>query len=112
MPGTVSLSDIINNEIAVGNIDISANSAGYVTTDTVQLISANKSFLQTTTVTFGSIYVGPTGTASLMSALTMGNASVTMTNLPTYADNTAATGAGLLAGRIYKTASGELRIVV
>lgn len=33
-------------------------------------------------------------------------------NVPTYADNTAATGGGLTAGNVYKTASGELRIVV
>lgn len=35
-----------------------------------------------------------------------------MNNLPVYADNTAATGGGLAAGRVYRTATGELRIVV
>jgi hypothetical protein len=33
-------------------------------------------------------------------------------NLPTYADNAAALAGGLVAGNIYKTATGELRIVV
>lgn len=35
-----------------------------------------------------------------------------MTALPTYADNASAVAAGLTSGRIYKTSTGELRIVV
>ncbi len=35
-----------------------------------------------------------------------------LTNLPTYADNASATGGGLVADDVYKTATGELRIVV
>jgi len=34
------------------------------------------------------------------------------TPLATYADNAAASGAGLTAGRLYKTATGEVRVVV
>ena len=33
-------------------------------------------------------------------------------NLPTYADNAAATSGGLVAGDVYKTATGELRITI
>ena len=33
-------------------------------------------------------------------------------NLPTYADNTAAVAGGLSVNDVYKTASGELRIVI
>lgn len=32
--------------------------------------------------------------------------------LPVYADNTAATGGGLATGRLYSTATGEVRVVV
>jgi hypothetical protein len=35
-----------------------------------------------------------------------------LTSVPTYADNTAATSGGLVAGDVYKTATGELRITV
>lgn len=37
---------------------------------------------------------------------------LTLTGLPTYADNAAALAGGLIAGDVYKTATGELRIVV
>lgn len=33
-------------------------------------------------------------------------------NFPTYADNAAAVAAGLAVGRLYKTSTGEVRIVV
>jgi hypothetical protein len=39
-------------------------------------------------------------------------ATLKLPNLPTYADNTAATSGGLVAGDVYKTATGELRITV
>ena len=39
-------------------------------------------------------------------------ATLNLPNLPTYADNTAATSGGLVAGDVYKTATGELRITV
>jgi len=39
-------------------------------------------------------------------------ATLKLPNLPTYADNTAATTGGLVAGDVYKTATGELRITV
>jgi hypothetical protein len=39
-------------------------------------------------------------------------ATLKLPNLPTYADNTAATSGGLVAGDVYKTAIGELRITV
>lgn len=35
-----------------------------------------------------------------------------LTNLPEYADNAAAVAAGKVAGTVYKTSTGELRIVV
>ena len=35
-----------------------------------------------------------------------------LTALPEYADNTAAVSGGLIAGDVYKTSTGELRIVV
>jgi hypothetical protein len=37
---------------------------------------------------------------------------LTLTNLPTYADNAAAVAGNLPVGAVYKTATGELRIVV
>ena len=39
-------------------------------------------------------------------------ATLKLPNLPTYADNTAATSGGLVAGDVYKTSTGELRITV
>ena len=39
-------------------------------------------------------------------------ATLKLPNLPTYADNTAATSGGLVAGDVYQTATGELRITV
>ncbi len=39
-------------------------------------------------------------------------ATLKLPNLPTYADNAAATTGGLVAGDVYKTATGELRITV
>lgn len=43
---------------------------------------------------------------------TFSNASFSLTNLPTYATNAAAVSGGLAVNRVYKTATGELRIVV
>jgi hypothetical protein len=43
-------------------------------------------------------------------ALTVNNGNVRLIATPTYADEAAATTAGLLNGTIYKTATGELRI--
>ena len=57
--------------------------------------------------------IGPeaagTGTARPMSITA---ATLKLPNLPTYADNAAATTGGLVAGDVYKTATGELRITV
>ncbi len=57
--------------------------------------------------------VGPeaagTGTARPMRITA---ATLKLPNLPTYADNAAATTGGLVAGDVYKTATGELRITV
>ena len=57
--------------------------------------------------------VGPeaagTGTARPMRITA---ATLKLPNLPTYADNTAALAGGLVAGDVYKTATGELRITV
>ena len=57
--------------------------------------------------------VGPeaagTGTARPMRITA---ATLKLPNLPTHADNAAATTGGLVAGDVYKTATGELRITV
>ena len=57
--------------------------------------------------------VGPeaagTGTARPMRITA---ATLKLPNLPTYADNTAALAGGLVAGDVYKTAAGDLRITV
>ena len=57
--------------------------------------------------------IGPeaagTGTARPMRITA---ATLKLPNLPTYADNTAATSGGLVAGDVYQTATGELRITV
>jgi hypothetical protein len=37
---------------------------------------------------------------------------ITLTNLPVFADNTAALAGGLSDGDVYRTATGELRVVV
>lgn len=37
---------------------------------------------------------------------------INLSNLPTYADNASALAGGLVDGDVYKTATGELRIVV
>jgi hypothetical protein len=51
-------------------------------------------------------------TFQLPIAFSAENASVSMTALPTYATNAAAITGGLAVNRVYKTATGELRIVV
>ncbi len=53
-----------------------------------------------------------TGTFTASSTAVFSNASVSMTAIPTYADNAAAVSGGLAAGRVYRTATGELRIRV
>lgn len=45
-------------------------------------------------------------------ALVLYGSSLTASALPVHADNAAATGAGLTAGRFYRTATGEVRIVI
>jgi hypothetical protein len=52
------------------------------------------------------------GVNTFTAANTFSNASISLTALPTYADNAAAVSGGLAVGRVYKTATGELRIVV
>jgi hypothetical protein len=55
------------------------------------------------------------GSASLveyMTAMKFTSTNLSMTGIPTYADNAAALAGGLGAGRIYKTAAGEMRVVV
>jgi hypothetical protein len=56
------------------------------------------------TVTY--FLIGPSGNISSASSV------ISLTGIPTYADNATAVAAGLAAGRIYKTATGEIRIVV
>lgn len=57
---------------------------------------------------------GATGylTLSAVNDLTMTGNVLNITDLPTYADNAAAISGGLAANRLYKTATGEVRIVV
>lgn len=45
-------------------------------------------------------------------ATSFSNASITMAGLPVHADNAAAVGAGLAAGRFYRTSTGEVRVVI
>tara|TARA_R110000851_G_scaffold141324_2_gene279226 strand:- start:55463 stop:55705 length:243 start_codon:yes stop_codon:yes gene_type:complete len=52
------------------------------------------------------IYAG--GTLMIGSSAT----TVSLSNLPTYADNSAAISGGLSAGNLYKTAGGDIKIVV
>lgn len=56
------------------------------------------------------VYAKAAGTSAVR--LTIDGQGILSTSLPTYADNAAATGGGLTAGRFYKTATGEVRIVV
>jgi hypothetical protein len=44
--------------------------------------------------------------------LTLSAAQIDMPSLPVYADNAGATGGGLVAGDVYQTVTGELRITV
>jgi hypothetical protein len=58
---------------------------------------------------------GITATASntvYVPSLVANGAVITLSGLPTYADNAAAVAGGLAVNRVYKTATGELRIVV
>lgn len=50
------------------------------------------------------------GTKTFSGATTLSNASVTLSGVPTYADDAAAGAGGLTAGQVYQTATGELRI--
>ena len=50
--------------------------------------------------------------AGVKGAVVIDTPKLNLPNLPTYADNTAATSGGLVAGDVYKTATGELRITV
>jgi len=52
----------------------------------------------------------PTVNATIIAPISAGVISIV--NLPTYADNASAVGAGLAVDRVYKTATGEIRIVV
>jgi len=49
-------------------------------------------------------------TQTISGAKTLSNASITLSGIPTYADDAAAGAGGLTAGQVYQTATGELRI--
>lgn len=49
--------------------------------------------------------------AALFTGQMNSNGAVTMTNLPVHADNAAALAAGLTAGRVYRTATGQMMVV-
>jgi hypothetical protein len=60
----------------------------------------------------GALLLGNTGAAGQTEVrLDANGVSVTLARVPTYADNAAAVAGGLTAGRLYRTATGELRIV-
>lgn len=50
------------------------------------------------------------GTQTISGAKTLSNASLTLSGIPTYADDAAADAGGLTEGEVYQTATGELRI--
>lgn len=87
----------INSEIDNKEIDVTGDDLGdtVVTTTDAQTISGAKTLSGTTTVS---------------GAATLSNASVTLSGIPTHADDAAAGTGGLTAGQVYQTSTGELRI--
>lgn len=93
---------------AAGSIDrTSAGSITDIATGTLSLSSGSQASL--------------TGTTAIISTSALSNGKITLSSdigvvsivaCPIYADNAAALGGGLLADDVYKTATGELRIVV
>lgn len=69
--------------------------------------SCFSSYTDTSNLSYSAIVVENTGGGN---ALVVNNGFVRFINTPTYANEAAATTAGLLTGTIYKTATGELRI--
>jgi hypothetical protein len=113
--GSVELSNSYNQEIL-----ISDNSAGNKTTSNS---NKNSVFVGTRNSTINSgvvnsVVVGGSGITATASntvyvpSLVANGAVITLSGLPTYADNAAAVAGGLAVNRVYKTATGELRIVV
>jgi len=70
-----------------------------------------KAVLDATSAVYNGILVNQTNT-QFYTALGAGTLRVEMVQLPTYSNNTNALGGGLTTGTLYKTATGELRIVV
>lgn len=90
--------DVVQQGINDGEIDVTGPGLGaVVTVDGTQTITGAKTLSATTTVS---------------GALVASNATVTLSGVPTYADNAAALAGGLTAGRLYKTAAGALNVVV
>jgi len=50
------------------------------------------------------------GTATITGNASVGGAEVTLSGIPTYADDAAAGTGGMTSGQVYQTATGELRI--
>lgn len=89
--------------------------ARMVETATVPTLAANQTFSGNNTFS-GTLSASSTttlsGSTTISGTLTCSNAAIIFSAAPTHADNAAATGAGLAVNRVYKTATGELRIVV
>ncbi len=86
---------------------------GDTTLTTANFITANKfGGIGGAIATIGTGYASVDGDNDFTGANIFTNASFSLTNLPTYATNAAAVSGGLAVNRVYKTATGELRIVV
>jgi len=82
---------------------------------TVEASIINGAELSITSTGGRGLTLASTGTVTVGTAgatLVFPEAIVNYTALPTFADNSAATGGGLATNRLYKTATGEIRIVV
>jgi hypothetical protein len=98
----------LNNSILQDNVYYDGSDHKYVST-------GYASFAQFYNGTF-SIYTAPSGTGGTTATITkkfeVGNTGIiNIANTPTYADNSAATAGGLVAGDVYRTSTGVLMIV-
>lgn len=131
----VSLNAVINKSIEEGRIDVTPDLGDtVVTTSDTQTISGTKTFSAVVTAnagiaggasaditlntnkftvdaTQGNTLVAGTLTVQGDTITASSVATLKLAALPTYADNAAATGGGLVTGDVYQTATGELRIV-
>lgn len=100
----VNIYEVVQEGINNADIDVTPDLGDIVVTTTDnQTVTGNKTLSGTTTLS---------GATTISGVLVASNAAVSLSAIPTYADNAAALSGGLAAGRLYKTDAGGLNIVV